>query len=161
MRLFLSDYIRIGATMETVKILEADMKGILLLGNLKYHEHIIHVKIKVNRDGVARIVSVVDNVREQAFNNLELLKKIRKDGVALNKNGLRNIVVCRTFSLLLWYFCMLSHVAMQLIVIRYALLNRVVVVPLVLMLLVILSMYNLKKNKWNLIPYGANRYGKK
>lgn len=160
MQLFLSDYIRIGAIMETMDVLNANMEGVELIGNLRYCNESIHIKVRVGRCGVARIVSVVGNTKEATFDNLEQLRKIRRDALRLNINGLKKVVAIRTVSTFLWYFCIIAHILMQLIVLQYALVNRAVILPFVLFAIVLCSMKKLISNKWELIPYGANRHGR-
>lgn len=159
LRLFLSDFIRIGAIMETMEILDANRKAIRLIGNLRYRNESINIKIKVDRGGVARIISVVGETRETAYRNLESLRKIRREALRLNVNNLRKAVISRTVSIFLWYFCILLHMIMQLIVVRYALLNGVVIMPILLSAIILFSIRKLINNKWEIIPYGANRHG--
>ena len=159
MRYFLSDFIRLGATFEPMEILSVSPKKVEMIGNLVYYDKRVHVKIRVSKRGVSRVVSVLDNEKETAIENFKWLHDFRKSAMQKNMNGFRDIVKCRTLSYCCWYLCFFLHLFMIFYISGSFVYTNKIGLSLLFLGAVLFSFSRLCRNKWKLIPYGANHYG--
>lgn len=159
MRFFLSDFIRLGAVFEPLQVLSANPKKLELIGDLVYYEKRVHVKIRVSRRGVSRVISVVDNEKKNALENFKWLHDFRKNALRKNVNGLREIVRSRTISFCIWYFCFVLHILTMLCVISSFVNSNKILFSIFFFVVVLFSFFKLCRNKWRLIPHASNHYG--
>lgn len=160
MRAFLTDFIHLGATFEPLEILSVSPKKVELIGDLVYYEKRIHVKVHVPKNGVSRVVSVLDNEQEVATDNFAWLCDFRKSAFRKNVNGFREMVKSRTLSYSCWLLCFILHLFMLFYVSGSFWYSSKPLFSAVCLVAVVISFRKLCKNKWKLIPYCSNHYSR-
>lgn len=93
----------IGSYFFTHKTRKINFKKVVLFGELHYHQETIPDKITVGAYDGARIISVFDETKENAYHNLRLLKRIQTNALKSNTNAIKRIVDPRNFATLFWY----------------------------------------------------------
>lgn len=159
MRYFLTDFVRLGVVFMPTGILSASPKKLEMLGDLVYSDRKIHVKVRVSKRGVSRVVSVLDNEKEVAIENFKWLHDFRKSALQNNTNGIRDIARNRFVSFCCWYLCFVFHLLTILCIINSFTCIENYFFLFLFFCVVVFSLYKLCRNKWKLIPHASNHYG--
>lgn len=147
--MYFRDFQILGAIFQVGKVHASNGRTSIMSGEMHLENQVFHVKLKLRRYGLTKVIGVSGSTREAALNDRKKLHSIYRDALRANTNNIRDLAKRRlirkmVFALIMLSYLLYSAVSISKIVYTGFVLSNVVLLLISLSVIVFMIIFRHK-----------------